>query len=803
MMKNHKKSLLALVLLGLFGLSACTFDGDDGKDGADGAPGTPGADGQNGQDGQDAGSAVSAVYNAGDVAFTIEPADNTLAGTGTFALKFKVTAKDQAGAEKPLSGVSRVAVYSTTAMPNTTGDSPATVWVNNGADGAHSMYCTLDGTYSSSDACTLAEDPTNPGTYTGTWSHDGVAPIMNANDDLNAPHRVFLRIYDLKDATDATKNISGKVLSQPLDYVPATGALVESTGKDTVADAACIQCHGKNAKGTIANISAHGNYESVKNCIACHNPATQPTAAEAAEGWVYDLPAMIHRIHAGAHIAKDTVAYNDGTKDITMGDLGFVQTEDSVNSRGGISYGWSGIEYPSPVTECTVCHSNDEGKTSWKDQPSRAACSGCHSNIDFATGANHSEYKLAQTDDSQCAGCHATGPISPVEAHKVGKRAQYASLVKVDFTGASVSGGDGAKVLTVTADITVNGALSSDLSVLGVTSTLMGNVDDAGEVHRWTTRPALTSTSGNFNAGVGKLTLTQAITDTQAKGTIYVGTEATFCVDTAGKAATCDETADLAYGNPVEVVHEAPVYSTAIGVTSTVKFFDLDTPAADDTGVKARFVEPAHITVAEAKCNACHNSLDIAKGAGHGVYTFDQCMDCHNNDYPGSYHPTTNILTIGIKDGKPAVTEATTGSAVFHNRDLVTVAHRFHSGNMNGDNTTELAGVFRDSDGVVHGYPAPSSDCSVCHKDGAKLFAEDGGLTSGKRSIAVTGGYISPVAESCRSCHTSGAALAHFKSNGATTDDAPDSTADLPIESCSTCHAQGKSYGIDKFHIMK
>jgi OmcA/MtrC family decaheme c-type cytochrome len=598
---------------------------------------------------------------------------------------------------------------------------------------------------------------------------------MNATDDLNAPHRIGVRITNL---TDADGNKLPDYVWSNMTYVPATGEVGVASGKDTVANQACMNCHGENpATGGIAAPIGHRN-QNVENCVLCHTPALQPNADDAAKGYVFDLPAMIHRIHGGEHLAK-------------LSTYGFKQTAE-----------WAEIPYPAPLDQCTVCHSNDEGKTSWKDEPTRAACVGCHSNIDFTTGAGHSEFNLAQADDSQCAACHSTGALSPMVAHKVGTRAEYKDLVKVNFTGAEKSGAAGSQVVTLTADVTINGtpiAQLSDLSVLGVDSLLVGNVDARGEVTRWGISGLGLKKADNQVVN-GKLVITVPVTDAQATGSIYVGTQATFCVNSAGKAATCDPAAtDLIYGLPYANIHGSNVPSTALGVGSTINFFNLDGGAI----VKSRYVDPARITVEETKCNACHTTLDYAKGATHGTYTFDQCMDCHNNNYAGSYHPDTQILTLGKNaEGNIEVQSAAAGSATFHNRDLVTVAHRFHSGNMNS-NTTEVAGVFLDNTGELHGYPAPSSDCSVCHKDGAKLFAEDGGLTSGKRSIAVTGGYISPVAESCRSCHTSGAALAHFKSNGATTDDAPDSTADLPIESCSTCHAQGKSYGIDKFHIMK
>jgi OmcA/MtrC family decaheme c-type cytochrome len=123
------------------------------------------------------------------------------------------------------------------------------------------------------------------------------------------------------------------------------------------------------------------------------------------------------------------------------------------------------------------------------------------------------------------------------------------------------------------------------------------------------------------------------------------------------------------------------------------------------------------------------------------------------------------------------------------------------------------AAIYLDTDVELVNYPAVQTKCSACHKDDAKLFADDGGLTSGKRAIAVSTNqwnptstkYVSPVAESCRSCHahSGAAALAHFESNGAILLKDNMGVADLPlsVESCATCHAEGKTYGIDKMHM--
>lgn len=179
MMKNHNKSLLALALTSLLCLTAC----GDGEDGKDGAPGEPGIPGEPGQPGAPAGSGTSTIISAGDVSFEIVPADNTLAGGEAFALKFKASATNSSGERVPLTGLDQVALYSITAMSNDSGSGAPLQWVNNATaqELGSSMYCTLDGTYSSrgqtGDACLLVEDPAEPGTYTGTWEHDGSPPL--------------------------------------------------------------------------------------------------------------------------------------------------------------------------------------------------------------------------------------------------------------------------------------------------------------------------------------------------------------------------------------------------------------------------------------------------------------------------------------------------------------------------------------------------------------------------------------------------------------------------------------------------
>lgn len=781
--------ILGLLMSSIFvvALAACGDDGNQGPAGpagAAGAPGAPGEQGPAGTPGASAGAATSTIAGAGDVTFKLDPAENTLAGPGKFALKFKATARNAAGNAVPLTGLDMIALYSAAVKSNATGSGAPKQWVNAGmAQGlASSTYCTLTGQYTSrgvtGNACTLVEDANEPGTYTGTWTHEGAPPMMNAADDLTTPHRVFIRAYNLKNASGVA--IEDKVMSARIDYVPATGKLVDSTGKDTVSDAACIKCHSK-TDGRIAKIAAHSNYQSTEVCVACHNTGLKPTDAQAAEGWVFDFGPMVHRVHAGHHLAGKL----SGEALEYFGEIGF----------------------PSPISECTACHDNG---TTWNTNVYRDACVGCHMYTDFATGQGHSELNIAQADDTQCMGCHGGGGLTPEAAHQVGKRAEYGALFKVDFTGVTAvpSATPGFKTVTITAAITMNGqpipdgtnlanynATTNAAGMFSTNGLLIGNVMTDGTVVSWRdpigAGAANAAVSVALNQGTlaaGVWTRTFDVPQVRAAGTIFVASEAKFCVRD-GKAAACSAT-----GRGFGPGSTTDALNAGVGVKSPMKFFNVD----GGTAVTARMAVAGRITVAEDKCNACHTLLDYAKGFRHGTYTFDQCSNCHNDTGGSTGHPT---VVYRDENGTAAVNPAIT----FGNKDLVTVTHRYHSGNFDG-----IEGVFRDYTGELHGYPAVETDCAACHKDGMKLFASDGGLTSGKRSIKVgfnattnpTGYYVSPVAESCRGCHVhaDAATVGHFKANGATLESDHVTTPNLPIESCAVCHGEGKTQGIDRVH---
>ncbi|QIZ78873.1 OmcA/MtrC family decaheme c-type cytochrome [Ferrimonas lipolytica] len=776
-MKRFNKSILAVTLSSLLCIAGCS-DGDDGSDGADGAPGAPG------EPGSSIGNTTSSVASAADLMLTLAPSDIVVTGTDAFQIKFTAAGTNAQGQTVPFSGLDKIAIYVTNQAANDTEIGSPLLWTNHAManDAGYSMYCTPEGTTTSwgaeVDACTLVEDADNPGTYTGTWEHEGAAPIILADGDVNNLHRVMIRTYDLVDANgDAVDN---KALSAVLDFIPATGELAISE-KDSVSNESCIKCHGEidgypEGEYRISNIEAHHNYQQVENCIACHNPAIAGGEDDPAIGFNADFGPMIHRLHAGHNI------------------------EEMLEGEAAEMFGHIG--YPAELTECTVCH---DGEPTWAFNITADACESCHIDVDFATGEGHSQYNLAQSDDGSCAECHGSGGLSPAEAHKIGRRddmvAAKAFVVEVQKLEVIDNGinDDFSSTLRATSKVTMNGAdPADDLDFTPYMTNsdrglLIGNVDANGTVTRGMGMKVTTG-GGNFVSLTDGILITEMLVDdARLTGTLYATAEVQVCGDgTQTVECGSDEALTNLDGSDFGFANDAPI-----------NYIDLDGGEA----ITARIDDPSRTTIDESTCNACHDNLTHVKST-HGASDFNQCMDCHNETWGGSFHSEKTALLVD-DDGEFLLDNSGEQQIIetldtYGTRDLVTVAHRYHSGAWdNGSAVGVYLVQYPDGTNETHGYSAPSTDCEACHIEDVQFFAADGGLFSGKRAMSIGDDeFISPVSEACRSCHqhSTESALAHFKSNGAyTLNDAAD-TENLPVESCAVCHAEGKTYGVDIMH---
>jgi OmcA/MtrC family decaheme c-type cytochrome len=185
------------------------------------------------------------------------------------------------------------------------------------------------------------------------------------------------------------------------------GTELSDSGAEIVSSAACFTCHGPTLAGVNdAGLETdHGRYTEVKTCNQCHALNSYVSDQNA------DLAPFIHSIHMGL--------------------------PSQANGGGTYQSGhdWTGAEefgpvvFPQNIYNCVKCHADgtavdkatadgEPGPVAAEadlafSNPTRRACGGCHSNVNFETGENHEGG--IQTSDNLCKACHPpSGAITSV-----------------------------------------------------------------------------------------------------------------------------------------------------------------------------------------------------------------------------------------------------------------------------------------------------------------------------------------------------------------------------------------------------
>ena len=127
-----------------------------------------------------------------------------------------------------------------------------------------------------------------------------------------------------------------------LDNVP-NGSVAPT--KLVVTKAGCQNCHAPDPA------IAHGSRYDPKFCAVCHNATLPPDG---------NLVRLVHKVHSS----------------------------DNNVVIGTRVFDFSEVAYPQDIRNCTTCHNDTQG-SNWKNLPSMEACGSCHTNVNFATGANH------------------------------------------------------------------------------------------------------------------------------------------------------------------------------------------------------------------------------------------------------------------------------------------------------------------------------------------------------------------------------------------------------------------------------
>jgi OmcA/MtrC family decaheme c-type cytochrome len=415
------------------------------------------------------------------------------------------------------------------------------------------------------------------------------------------------------------------------------GTELSDSGAEIVSSAACFTCHGPTLAGVNdAGLETdHGRYTEVKTCNQCHALNSYVSDQNA------DLAPFIHSIHMGL--------------------------PSQANGGGTYQSGhdWTGAEefgpvvFPQNIYNCFKCHADgtavdkatadgEPGPVAAEadlafSNPTRRACGGCHSNVNFETGENHEGG--IQTSDNLCKACHPpsgaiTSVVFPVKTvHDLGptgddprNQAEFAVNISMDppANGTDYEAGE-VPVITVTLTPTDGGPAVNYTAAQDGKGTRDGALSNASLYvygPRSQAVPVLTvcsTTDPDFIAQNG----TCGATATQGHQ-LFVGSDAQVKTDASGfKYQLMDKFADLEPGTYM-VRFEGADYggiSSEDYVTSSSAVINFQVGTATE--------EPK---VSGNGCLNCHGDTHMHLSGSHAhnqPFDTDGCLACH--DYSQNY----------------------------------------------------------------------------------------------------------------------------------------------------------------------
>jgi OmcA/MtrC family decaheme c-type cytochrome len=546
--------------------------------------------------------------------------------------------------------------------------------------------------------------------------------------DQTATHTIG--IYASRDLT--VYDLGTNYASATFNFVP-NGANVTKI-HDVIKTASCNSCHDQ--------LSFHGGRRrGIDMCALCHTQQLVDTST----GGVLALRVMIHQIHMGA----STPSVIAGTPLII----------------GGTDF--SKVVYPADPGDprrCETCHSQTSGATqatNYLTKPTRAACGACHSDVNFATGANHPGGP--QFDDNQCANCHIPqgeidfdasikgAHVAPTESSLLGGIAVAITKISNGTAGSkptvayTIKDGSG-KPLAPSKLSSLSFVMAGPASDYGYTS-FGSDVTTPGYV----SESALTAGSCASD-GSCLYTFLHAV-PAKATGTYSIGVEARRS-ETVLAGTTSAQT--IQYGAKNQVMSFAVDGST---------------------------VAPRRQVVATSSCNGCHVALSL-----HGSLRnqTEYCVLCHNpSNTDAAQRPNADV---------PA-DQALPPQGINFNL----LVHRIHTGaNLPPDRpyvVVGFGGSHNDFSGVLYAAMSPTGssgdtrNCAMCHVNDSHL-----NLPAGKNAVTDPQGPINPVqpiTSACTGCHVDIATASHALSN-----------SNQLGEGCPVCHASGSAFAVDQVHAQ-
>ena len=619
----------------------------------------------------------------------------------------------------------------------------------------------------------LAGMPTMPGTYTV---------------GIEARQSFTVDGATVRDAGDAT-----------FDFAVGGATLAP---RQVVLESNCEKCHNE--------LTLHGsNRFSVTGCVLCHTKGaedrTSSDPAKATPDTTILFANMIHRIHRG-HGLPNVEATAKGPDPYRYEVIGYGE---SVHDFSDVAFPMmpGGTGFNQQTRNCDACHGGAAQGDLAYTNPTRAACTGCHDDVNFTTGTkldpanvDVANGTLSASDlqnpgnrtligglahsftDGQCTLCHTAGTALDPRVLHLPPLSNSANINGLTVQIVGTGGNSGADFFMpgdfpgVTFNLVDGNGSAVDISnVTSVNMVISGPVGNYQKIipTDWTAG----STASIFSGGTGK----GGVPNSGTGPFTYSSTEAI----PANYPVPSNDSAAFDYANGwgelggrplvngsytimVYAYRQFTVNSTTYRESSLPGIFAIRIGSSGSPGFYPGFVT-------DAKCNGCHGNLRFHGNTRRGVMA---CVTCH----VAGAEDRANVVA-----GQTQAPEADT-------IDWKVMIHKIHNARelnvVKDGGKLDIVGysfgqpantgsVNDFSTGILPTMPGEAKHCAACHATDAW-----------KTPVERTDVNIWKVA--CLSCHDSTAAATHAALN----------TLAVGQEACATCHGDGAEFSVEKEHAV-